>query len=185
MKNILTFSFFTFTFSLAAFAAPSYYWAAIETEAYSGDKSGGTATSGYSAYYCTVKAAEDLFGDSTLEAIESYVKNHFAEVKGMTDTTYDSVAYSDGEYQILHYVSQAFASSEYVAVAFYDSKAYRVYGYESDVGGSAALTPYGQLAFNETYAKPETVGAWTIPEPTSGLLLLLGVAGLALRRKSK
>ena len=26
-------------------------------------------------------------------------------------------------------------------------------------------------------------GTWNVPEPTSGLLLLLGVAGLALRRK--
>ena len=29
----------------------------------------------------------------------------------------------------------------------------------------------------------EAGGAWAVPEPTSGLLLLLGVAGLALRRR--
>lgn len=185
MKNILTFSLLLLTsyFAPQARATPSY-WAAVETTAYSGDKSGGTQTSGYSAYYCTVDAAQTLFGGSTVEAIESYVKSHFAEVKGMTDATYDSVDYSDGEYQILHYVDKAFKSPEYVAVAFYGSEAYRVYGYESGVGGSAALTPYGQLAFNESYAKSGMVGDWqTVPEPTSGLLLLLSVAGLALRRK--
>lgn len=33
---------------------------------------------------------------------------------------------------------------------------------------------------------PDSIGGWSaVPEPTSGLLLLLGVAGLALRRKQK
>lgn len=34
-------------------------------------------------------------------------------------------------------------------------------------------------------ASPWTVSAFTIPEPTSGLLLLVGLAGLALKRKRK
>ena len=41
------------------------------------------------------------------------------------------------------------------------------------------------LAFN-SQAGNTAASAWqTVPEPTSGLLLLLGVAGLALRRKQK
>lgn len=35
-----------------------------------------------------------------------------------------------------------------------------------------------------TTATPYAFGAYAVPEPTSGLLMLLGLAGLALRRKS-
>ena len=35
----------------------------------------------------------------------------------------------------------------------------------------------------DLYADPTTQGYTAVPEPTSGLLLLLGMAGLALRRK--
>ena len=42
------------------------------------------------------------------------------------------------------------------------------------------------LAFGDQSAITQAAGGWTstaVPEPTSGLLLLLGMAGLALRRK--
>ncbi len=41
------------------------------------------------------------------------------------------------------------------------------------------------IAFGSQKAKSGEVGNWTaIPEPTSGLLILLGMAGLALRRRA-
>ena len=54
-------------------------------------------------------------------------------------------------------------------------------GTVNDLGGQLS---FGNLASSSsTYA---TVGGWTaaaVPEPTSGLLMLLGMAGLALKRK--
>lgn len=49
----------------------------------------------------------------------------------------------------------------------------------------SGLEKIGGGAFDGTNGAFETNGGgtWNVPEPTSGLLLLLGVAGLALRRK--
>ena len=47
-----------------------------------------------------------------------------------------------------------------------------------------SATGIKNLAFGSQATATQAAGAWTaVPEPTSGLLLLLGVAGLALRRK--
>ena len=47
-------------------------------------------------------------------------------------------------------------------------------------------TPPGTLELTaENFASTGTFTASSIPEPTSGLLMLLGMAGLALRRKQK
>lgn len=54
--------------------------------------------------------------------------------------------------------------------AYTDSDAFASYVYNR---GSSAQPP----------ASPWQVGAFAVPEPTSGLLILLGFAGLALKRK--
>ena len=54
--------------------------------------------------------------------------------------------------------------------------------------GVAAATQTTTLTFGSMASATQNASNWAaadVPEPTSGLLLLLGVAGLALRRKQK
>ena len=53
---------------------------------------------------------------------------------------------------------------------------------------SAQLSSTSTVNFGNMATQTQNAANWTtaaVPEPTSGLLLLLGVAGLALRRKQK
>lgn len=49
--------------------------------------------------------------------------------------------------------------------------------------GQTANVAIGNLAGTGASANSQLAESWVIPEPTSGLLLLLGMAGLALKRK--
>ncbi len=56
----------------------------------------------------------------------------------------------------------------------------------TNVAAQQSSTP--TIGFGNQATATQAAGAWAaadVPEPTSGLLLLLGVAGLALRRKQK
>jgi len=67
-----------------------------------------------------------------------------------------------------------------------DGKAqYNVISFDADSTGETGYAYYNGTASGDTKSTGWTDFAATIPEPTSGMLLLLGVAGLALKRKQK
>ena len=62
----------------------------------------------------------------------------------------------------------------------------KVYTFTSDpkAGVVAQATTTPTVGFGNMATATQAAGAWTaVPEPTSGLLMLLGMAGLALRRR--
>ena len=60
-------------------------------------------------------------------------------------------------------------------------------GTNNGTGTVLGASNLGTQWASTTSGKSSTIGSWTataaVPEPTSGLLMLLGFAGLALRRK--
>jgi len=132
----------------------------------------------YQSYYCTAAAAKEMFGSSDAEAVEKFLAANFA--KGKAALAKDGTAittgyYEAGEHTFVEYFASAIAAGDYLAVSFYGSDQFKVFG------GEDAVWDSGNLTFGDA-----GTGSWqTVPEPTSGLLLLLGGALLCLRRKRR
>ena len=82
----------------------------------------------------------------------------------------------DGESQSYYY-DYVFTMDTVSHTGYADKDTYLA-GLAGEVG--TALTLDGNL---DLYASPTSQGFTAVPEPTSGLLILLGMAGLALKRK--
>jgi len=187
MKKIIASAVVVLTsyFFVATAAKAEQYWAAVYSEAYEGDTSPSTAQrANYTAYYCTEAVAQTMFGGATsVEGIESYLKSNFATGKSAMGSTAGSVEltggdYGLGQYSFIKYATGPIETGTYLAVAFYGEEAFRVFG------AADAVLDSGRLKFTDKNAPTGSVGAWqTVPEPTSGLLMLCGFALMALRRK--
>ena len=77
----------------------------------------------------------------------------------------------------------------YAILTLNDAGDKAAYMYLGDITGTTAISGTTNLTYNEGWAdltKSLTTGGYSTavaPEPTSGLLILLGMAGLALKRK--
>ena len=177
MKKILILAVAAMTMS-SAYSITT--WSLINTTGPSEDSSAGDFT-GYAAYlWKTSDAVAYLGGATDLTAITDYlalkgVDYDALKKGGMALDPYD---YDEGEYSFSKYFTPGSlaADDSYLALVTYldgqEGEMFRVM--QSEVSAD------GNLRINNNQG-----GEWTtaVPEPTSAMLLLFGLAGLALKRK--
>lgn len=119
----------------------------------------------------------ELDSSASAKLTGSSTKRGMLDITGTTDVAADKGVWA----VILYTDTTATGADKYTVNAAYSGEVGSTGVTVSDLanyqGGSIALTPQGSA-----------ISGWTstatyAPEPTSGLLLLLGVAGLALKRK--
>ena len=181
----------------AAFAqAASYNWNAADSSMYgeAGNMNYPAIAEGTVAYFAFVEAYSqaDLVADYVAGTVDyakfaSGTNNTVNSTGGINDSAVFTADYTSDQ-QVYFAIFEAatgnlFVSSEatatYIAVGassvnFADQT--DVSDWEAFLGDAKA--GYSQAGWYKTATAP-------IPEPTSGLLMLLGMAGLALRRKQK
>ena len=181
----------TMVFAAAAMAMASAFadfsFAYLDTEGAKGETTANEAA--YKAYLCTTAAAESFFGGRTGYAeITEYLADNYAA--GMTELKQGGTAMSFydfdmeddvGVYTLYAPFQQGVLKDgdNYIAVVAYadgaDNK-FRVF---------EATASEGTMSFMSEGLGGKS-GDWTaapVPEPTTGVLMLLGLAGLALKRK--
>ncbi len=161
-------------------------WAYLDTMGVNNETESDIAN--YSAYYCTATIASSIFdGAGTQETISAYLAANYVDyrsgIEGMD--TMNAYGFDEGVYTFVPQIQEAMRSGEtYIAIVAFlgdGGDKFRVFESTADTEGSLTFKPeYG----------PEiggTAGDWTaaaIPEPTTGVLMLFGLACLALRRRA-
>lgn len=157
---------------------------------------GGWANEG--AWYGFYMLSEQV-ANSAITAIDA--TTHALTIAGgveatlLDEHTLDFDEYDSGTFGEEYKGAAADLNGKYYAIVLVDPSSpdnasagiYSISGL-SDVGNTAAFSidgdGEGQTMFSRTGAEGSfSVAVETVPEPTSGLLLLIGVAGLALKRR--
>ena len=181
MKRIVVFMFAVALAGLAGAAQVSWNFTGVSADPV------GTAWNGYSAYLCdaSVFSAGDLAADLAGGNFGKLGTDGFVQAKSGTaqqgSLQYAKISsmYRGGDY------AKGTSHTFYTLILNADGEGATWFTISQDVSAIAPGSGFLQMGFTNLSANAQA--AWTqvapIPEPTSGLLLLLGVAGLALRRR--
>ncbi len=143
----------------------------------------GSASSGRASYYTML-----IFTDSQASAVDSAIAaGNFTSLGTLAKSTYQAGKagsfsgvvneLSGTSATLFAVVFDTYSSTETIANAGYYYKTGTVTQNTFDPTGSDPAT-------TAVFTATQMTGTWTaVPEPTSGLMLLLGMAGLALKRK--
>ena len=88
----------------------------------------------------------------------------------------------DGFYASLASIANL-ASASFIVELYNTEGKFLARSFPNGAYGDMATHIYSSGGIVPTPASPWTAGSFDVPEPSSGLLMLLGMAGLALRRK--
>ena len=155
--------------------------------------SGSKAASGYTVYLINGATALETIAaaiDSTTGAFDAdqtwvfgsaATDNAKGRVSELTTTTDKLVRGTDYDFSVLIIDAAATGGPKYMVSDTFTQTAYKA-GDDEAMAASFAASTFGANAL--TYNATSAANGWAaVPEPTSGLLMLLGMAGLALRRR--
>ena len=155
--------------------------------------SGSNAAAGYTVYLINGSTALDTIAaaiDGTTGAFDadqtwvygsSVTANGKGTVAEITATTDKLVRGTSYDFSVLIIDTDAEGGPKYMVSAASTQSAYKV-GDDEAMGVAFDGSYFGANAL--TYNATSAANGWAaVPEPTSGVLMLLGMAGLALRRK--
>ena len=146
----------------------------------------GTAWTGYKLYLCdaSVYTASALAADLSAGKFDALSTSSFVQAtastiqQGTTAAAKIAATYTGGDY------TAGTAYTFYTLVLNAEGDAATYFTISADVSATAPTAGTLNMTFGNLSSGAQT--AWTataVPEPTSGLLLVLGMAGLALKRK--
>lgn len=164
--------------SAIAVRAASVDWSFYEQAL---DKNNPTDISSYTAYLFT----ESAWTTALADGISASTWSSAASSSALTKTTGGSGANTWTKWAVATKSATGDSGNYYIVIA--DAQKYTASG---AIAGTSYATPQDahteikwNIAANKTPLSDASFTTYSVPEPTSGLLLILGMAGLALKRK--
>ena len=141
--------------------------------------------------YSTVVTALNGGGSSIEATLNSYAKGSPVQLssKGVGNGSYDSAVSTDSYYWLLVGTGSGQSPADGMTYTFTDSISYSTLKTAGAVAESGSDLPSNYVLSSGTVnlftGASGTIGSSTpaVPEPTSGLLMLVGLGALALRRR--